>query len=126
MTTSIIIITAMIALTIILWVIATYSHKMLAWMACFICGFFAFIMSLAAWTTYAEYRVFESQFHEMKIVVEQVLNDDELYNLHYVVDVQAANERLLEYKAKKEFYKWIYLGVPERVLEITPIGIKEG
>lgn len=89
-----------------------------------ICGVSAFLIFVGVFAERLEYNKFERSFKIQRNVIEQIYDERNIldYNF-YIADIVEANAKLADYQASKEYYG-IFTIVPDRVMDIKPIGVK--
>ena len=96
------------------------------WEALFaaICGISAFLIVVGVSSERLEYNKFERSLEIQRNVIEQIYDERNIldYNF-YIADIVDANAQLADYQASKEYYG-IFTIVPDRVMDIKPIGVK--
>ena len=89
-----------------------------------ICAFCALLVAIGTSCSRAEYIEFEKAFEiqrETVAFIEQTQSPEALY---YVADIGELNAELAKWQACYETYG-IFCTVPERVLDIMPIGVSQ-
>ena len=89
-----------------------------------ICGVSAFLILVGVFSERLEYNKFERSLEIQRNVIEQIYDERNIldYNF-YIADIVDANAQLADYQASKEYYG-IFTIVPDRVMDIKPIGVK--
>lgn len=88
-----------------------------------LCGALAVVILLISLITRCEYNEFEKQFEIQKAQYEILTENENVDHLTYIFDALESNRELAHWQAAKK--QWgSFSNVPERVLDITPIGIK--
>lgn len=89
-----------------------------------LCGVSAFLIFGVVSSERLEYNKFERSLEIQRNVIEQIYDERNIldYNF-YIADIVDANAQLADYQASKEYYG-IFTIVPDRVMDIKPIGVK--
>lgn len=88
-----------------------------------VCGVIAFIVILAPLCTRYEYNEFERSFEFLSDYYEAFNTTDIDNNYVYVIDIIEANHELAEWQGKHEVYG-VMSAIPDRVMDISPIGLR--
>lgn len=119
--------TIAVVIGIALFILATYisyEYDLYAQIGGVIFIFVAIFSFLIPTVNRCEYRCFEKQFEIQKAQYEILVENDELNdNINYIFDMLESNRELAKYQAAKKTYGFAS-AIPDRVLDIKPIGIK--
>ena len=101
------------------------KHGDLGFVMALICGILVLIFTVIPIVTTIEYREFERSFYILSDYYE-ILDIPEISNNNnyiYTVDIIQANHDLANWQAKHQLYG-IMSVVPDRVMNISPIGLR--
>lgn len=88
-----------------------------------LCGALAVVILLISLITRCEYNQFEKKFEIQRKQYEIMAENEMIDNYTYIFDSLESNRELANYQAARK--QWgSFSNVPERVLDIKPIGIK--
>ena len=89
-----------------------------------ICGVSAFLIFVGVSAERLEYNKFERSLEIQRNVIEQIYDERNILDyIFYIADIVDANAQLADYQASKEYYGTFTI-VPDRVMDIKPIGVK--
>ena len=99
------------------------KHSDLGFTMALICGILTLVFILVPLFTTIEYLEFEKSFYILSDYYETLDTADTNDNYVYIMDIVQANHDLADWQAKHELYG-IMSVVPDRVMDISPIGLR--
>lgn len=94
------------------------------WLISLISGALVLVLSLTVFISRLEYNRFERQFEIQRAIFNQIAASEEIDNVYKIFDMIESNAQLAEFQSDYLYYGKFCV-IPERVMDIKPIGAKE-